>query len=249
MQLVAVHGWQKEEGEVAKIIADTLGTVVFEARQKIAGGGPAVVANFADPKQAAEVAASLGRQGVPAMLVDSLEVRRRQPPMKVSRFELGSQGIKLANMAGETCTVAYPDMELLLVAVCSAGMTETTGTVTERKFSLGKTLLAGGVPMTRKVTREQTVLAEDRDKALWLFAAGRTIAICYCGTMDFASLGAAKQLTRDLNFSYLTEELRRLAPQACFDDRLLKRPAMIRLLGPTLCPETDFDLALEVLAG
>jgi hypothetical protein len=56
------------------------------------------------------------------------------------------------------------------------------------------------------------------------------------------------QFTRDLNFAQLKKELRRLAPQAVYDDRLLKRAALIRLLGPTLSPETDLDLAFEVLA-
>ncbi len=66
--------------------------------------------------------------------------------------------------------------------------------------------------------------------------------------MNFDGLGSAMQLTRDLNFAYLKRELQRLAPQARYDDRLLKRAAMIRLIGPTLSPEADHDLAFEVLS-
>jgi hypothetical protein len=66
--------------------------------------------------------------------------------------------------------------------------------------------------------------------------------------MNYDGLGAAMKLTRALNFSHLTNELRRLAPQACYDDRLLKRAGLVRLLGPALSPETDLDLAFEILA-
>ena len=66
--------------------------------------------------------------------------------------------------------------------------------------------------------------------------------------MNYAGLGEALQLTRDLNFAHLKNELKRLAPGARFDDRLLKRAAMIRLLGPALNPEVDHDLAFEILS-
>ena len=59
MHLVAVHNWQKEEAEVAKTIAEMMGTLVYEARQKISGGGPAVLASFADLQQAQTLAGRL----------------------------------------------------------------------------------------------------------------------------------------------------------------------------------------------
>ena len=61
-------------------------------------------------------------------------------------------------------------------------------------------------------------------------------------------LGDAIQLTRDLNFSYLKTELRRLAAKSRYNDRLLKRAGLVRLLGPALNPEADLDLAFEILS-
>ena len=66
--------------------------------------------------------------------------------------------------------------------------------------------------------------------------------------MNYDGLGEAMQFTRELNFGHLKNELKRLAPGARFDDRLLKRAAMIRLLGPALNPEVDHDLAFEILS-
>jgi hypothetical protein len=66
--------------------------------------------------------------------------------------------------------------------------------------------------------------------------------------MTYDGLGAAMKLSRELNFTYLISELRRLSPGAAYDDRLLKRVGQTRLLGPALNPETNLDLAAEILA-
>ncbi|MBW2688723.1 MAG: hypothetical protein JRC99_02185 [Deltaproteobacteria bacterium] len=248
MHLVAVYGWQKDDVAVAKTIAETMGTVVFEARQKISAGGPAVLANFADLQQAEALAGRLSQDGVPALLIDTVAVRSSNQHFHVRRFVLGPQALQVESFAGELCDIDYDTIELLLGATCNAGQTQTTTTETERKFSLGKTLLAGGVPMTTKVKREKTVNIEERDETLWLYIQGGATMIFNRAALNYGGLGDAMQFTRDLNFTLLKNELRRLAPQAGHDDRMIKRAALVRLLGPALNPETDLDLAFEILA-
>lgn len=248
MHIIAVYGWQKEEVAVAKIIADTMGTLAFEARQKISGGGPAVLTSFADQHQAETIAARLSQDGVPALVIDTAAVRSRNQPLQVRRFVLETQALRLESFAGELFDINYDTIDLLLVATCNSGQTQTTDTVTERKFSLGRTLLAGGVPMTRKVTREETVTIEERSETLWLYTQKQATVIFDRAAMNYAGLGDAMQLSHDLNFAHMKNELRRLAPQASYDDRLLKRAGLVRVLGSSLSPETDLDLAFEILA-
>ncbi len=248
MQIVAIHSWHKDDATVAKVIADTLGILVFEARQKIAGGGPAVLSSFAGSDQAEVLAARLTREGVPALVVDTDLMRNLRRPFQVRRFTLGAETLKLQSLTGETCDIGYPSIELLLAVTASSRPTQTTTKVTERKFSLGKTLLAGGLPMTKKVTSEVTVTTEVRNEGLWLYAPGRPAAVLEKGVMSYDGLGTAMQISGDLNFGYLKKELRRLAPQAGYDERLLKPAVQVRILGPTLPPETNLDLACEILA-
>ena len=247
MHLVAVHRWQKDEAEVAKIIAETMGTVAFEARQKISGGGPAVLASFADPDQADALTVKLSQNGIPALVIDTEVVRSRNQPLHVRRFVLGSQALQVESFDGESCDIDYRTIDLLLVATCSSGQT-SIATETGRKFSLGKTLLAGGVPMTKKVTREKVVNTEERDETLWLYTHEQAVVIFDRAAMNYDGLGEAMQFTRDLNFAHLKNELNRLAPRAGYDDRLIKRATLIRLLGSALNPEADLDLAFEILA-
>jgi hypothetical protein len=61
-------------------------------------------------------------------------------------------------------------------------------------------------------------------------------------------LGAALQQTRQANFSYLLEELRRHRADARYDDRLLTRAGQVQLLGPSLSPEQYLDIATSLLA-
>lgn len=248
MHLVVAHGWQQDEAAVAKTIADTLGTVAFEARQKISGGGPAVIATFAVRQHAKELADRLMRGGVPSLLIEPEIVRSRKPPFLVRRFVIEPQRLQLESLAGERCDVDYDTIDLLLVAICNSGPTQVAGTETKRKFSLGKTLLAGGVPMTKAVKSGKTFNFEERDETLWLYAEESATIIFNRTAMSYDGLGNAIQFTNTLNFSHLKNELRRLAPQARYDDRLLKRSALVRLLGPSLNPETDHDLAFEILA-
>ena len=248
MQIVVVHGWQKAEAEVAEIIADTLGILTFEARQKIVGGGPTVLASFADRTQADELTVKLARAGVPAFVVGNEVLRSESNPLHVRRFVLKDQALQIESLDGELSDLNYDSIELLLVATGTSGQAQSTTAVTERKFSLGKTLLSGGVPMTKKVTNEQTVTTEERSETLWLYPSGQAAMIFDRAAMNYDGLGKAMQLTRDLNFAYLKNELRRLAPQAIYDDRLLKRAELVRVLGLNLSPETNLDLAFAILS-
>lgn len=247
MYIVAVHSWQKDEAEVAGIIAATLGILVYEARQRIAGGGPAVLACLAEQQSAATLAERLTLAGVPALVIDREGMRQQRQSFPVGRFRLEARGLQIVSAAGVTDTIAYDTIELLLVATSSA-RTQSTATVTERKFSLGKTILAGGVPMSKKVTHEETVISDDRDESLWLYPQGRGPIVFNRSALNYEGLGSAMQMSRDLNFVHLKNELRRLAPQAGYDDRLLKRAGVIRVLGSSLSPEADLDLAFEILA-
>ena len=248
MYLVVLHDWKMEESAAATVVAEKLGTVAFEARQKLSGGSPVVIATFADEDHARALVASLTQEDLPAFMIDTEDVRKHQSAFYVHRFVLGEEALKVESRDGESCEIEYGTIDLLLVAICKAGEIQTTGTETSRKFSLGKTLLAGGLPMTKQVKTEKIVTVEERDESLWLYTHDRALFIFDRPVMNYDGLGEAMQFTRDLNFNHLKNELKRLAPGARFDNRLIKRAAMIRLIGPALNPEVDYDLAFEILS-
>lgn len=88
----------------------------------------------------------------------------------------------------------------------------------------------------------------ERDETLWLYRKEEAPFIFNRVALNYDGLADALHLTRNLNFIHLKNRLRQLAPQAICDDRLLKRSRLIRLLGSTLNPDVDLDLACEILA-
>lgn len=247
MHVVVIHGWGEETAELAQTLANALGVMVFEARQRLIGGGPAVVASAADPHQAHILAARLSQSGIAAFVIDATAVRGRTGHFIVRRFTLGERSLSIETGDGQRAEIAYGEISLLLAATGITGQTETRKVV-ERKLSLGKTILSGGIPLTQKVERQEEVSTEERSKALYLYAGNRSPVLFSQNGMTYDGLGAAMKMSRELNFAHLASELRRLAPGAGYDDRLLNLSGQARLLGPALNQETNLDLAAAILA-
>ncbi len=247
MFVVAIYGWLEETPELEQALAGALGITAYEARQRLIGGGPSVLASFADQQQAREMAGKVSRDGIKALIVDATEVRMRSGFFIVRRFKFEGRVLKIETHNGQRETLPYAEMELLLTGTSVVGYSETK-TIVEKKFSMGKTLLFGGIPMTKKVERQEEVSREESEQLLYLYAHDRPTAIFSLNGMNYDGFGAEMKLSRKLNFSHLISQLRQHAPCAAFDDRLLKRVNQTRLLGPAQGREASLDLAAEILA-
>jgi len=247
MHVVVIYGWKEETAELVQAISRALGITVFEARQRVIGNGPAVVAIFADPLQALALVKTLNQNGIETLVVDATEVRSSDGRFIVRRFELDESSMRIETGDGQRAAIPYGEIDLLLPGTNIIGYSEKK-TVTERKLSVGKTILAGGIPLSKKVKHEEEVTTEERSKVLYLYAGNWLPIVFSQNGMIYDGLGAAMKLSRELNFTYVINELRRRSPGAVYDDRLLRRAGLVRLLGPALDPETNLDLAIEILA-
>jgi hypothetical protein len=247
MHVVVIHGWKEETAELVQAISSALGITVFEARQRMIGGGPAVLASFADPQQALALSKKLNQNGIATLVVDAAEVRSRAGHFIVRRFELNESSLHIETSDWQRAEIPYGEIDLLLPGTSIVGYSEKK-TITERKLSVGKTLLAGGIPMSKKVEHQEEVTTEERSKVLYLYAGNRLPIVFSQNGMTYDGLGAAMKLSRELNFTYLISELRRRNPRAVYDDRLRNRVGLVRLLGPAQSPENNLDLAVEILA-
>lgn len=247
MFVVAMYGWQSETPELAQAVAGPLGIMPFEARQRLVGGGPSVVATFAEERPARELAEKLDRTGVRTLVVDATALRMRMGVTVVRRFEFHHRDLKIASHTGGEESLPYEDMELILTGTSVVSFSDTK-TVVEKKFSLGKTLLSGGIPMTKKVERQEEVFTEESEQVLYLYSHGRPTAIFTLNGLSYDGFGAEMKMSRNLNFAHLVSQLRRHATTASFDDRLLTRNTQVRLLGPAQGREAGLDLAAEILA-
>ncbi len=247
MYVVVIHSWRELTMELAQALAAALEATVFDAQQRLIGNGPTVVACFAEPQPAQKLLIKLQQAGFEGFVVDFGETLSRSEFFVVRRFELEEKAFRIKDADGNKAEIAYSGIDLLLPATRIAGHTETH-TVTNRKFSMGKTLLAGGVPMTRKVKHQEVVSIEERERVLYLCSRNRPRVICTQSGMVYDGFGAEMQPSQEMNFNFLVAELRRRCPIAVYDDRLIKRAGQAKLLGPTLNPDTNLGLAVEILA-
>ncbi len=247
MHVVAICSWKEETAELVQALAGALGITVFEARPRMIGGGPSVVGSFADPEMAAALAKKLNMIGFATLVVDAAAVRGRAGHLNARRFELDERSLRIETGDGQRAEIPWLEIDLLLPGTSIVGSSETK-TVTERKFSVGKTLLSGGIPLTKKIERQEEVVTEERGKVLYLYAGKLPPVFFSQNGMSYDGFGPAMKMSRELNFNHLLSELRRLSPGAGYDDRLLNRAGQVRVLGPALNPETNLDLAAEILA-
>jgi hypothetical protein len=247
MYVVTIHHWQEATTELAQALADALKVTAFDARQRLVGNGPAVVATFAELDPAQRLVKKLQEAGFRGGVIDASAACAGNSFCIVHRFLLENAMLHIEEVDGRKVRIAYSQVGLLLPATRVTGHMERH-TITERKFSMGKTLIAGGLPMTRKVERRETVSGEERERVLYLCTKSRPWFIFPQLSMVYDGLGARMKPSREMNFNELVAELRRRSPAAGYDDRLINRATQAKLLGPLLSPETNLDLAVEILA-
>lgn len=246
MHLVVIHGWQEAGPELVQALTAALGLTPFELRPRLMGGGPAVVGRFADKQQAARLAETLRPSGVATFVLDSDDARSRGQHV-VRHFTLDSGTLTVETAGGEAVRTPLTAVRQLLAAIGISVQSESI-TVTERKLSLGKTLLAGGIPLKKTVTRQEEVQTQEQEKMLFVAAGDLPLLVFRQNGMNYDGFGPTMKLTRELNFSHLIAELRRLCPTAVFDDRLQQRAGQVRVLGPAIDPGANLDLAAAILS-
>jgi len=247
MHIVAVYRLQGPPEELAGQLAGLLATTAYEMRSRVMapGGGPAVVARFAEAGPATACAEALRQAGFAVLVIDSAAPVRE--PFPVHRLFLGTEGLRAVSRQEQGLEIPYAAVQLL-VRGTGISTSSTTETSTERKFSLGRAVATGGLVMskTQKTVTEST--SEARESFCVLYAAGQPPLVLRQAAMDYQPFGADLKPTRDANFNWACSELRRRCGHAAWDERLQTRAGQVQLLGPGLPPEQYLDLAIRLLA-
>ena len=249
MHVVAVHHLQGTPEQLARDLAAVFGITPYEARSRVIApaGGPAVVASFAGLDPAAACAAQLRGAGFTPLLVADQEIETDTGRALVRELQFAQHGLRVETRNMGTLSVPYADIDLVLrgAGIVTSSEIETK---TEKKFDLGRAVVSGGMMLRKKTTTVTEHTSSERQPFCHLYRPGRPPVVLRQNDMDYSSLGADRQLSRDANFNWICAELRRRCPAATWDDRLQTRPGLAQLLGPAFDPERHLDLAITLLA-
>lgn len=248
LHVVALRRLQAAGPALEAQLATALAVTRMEARARLAAAlrGPAVAAAFADPAAARGCAERLIGVGLAAWLLRPDDIETASRRLAVRRFELRPEALSARGAGGQAAEVAWRDVRVLLHGRRLRPETriETRRT---RKLSLGRALMTGGLLLTKTEVHTHKVSRGESEEFLLVLGGVPTLDFRQ-RELDYRDLGVPLAARQSENFSRLTRELRRRAPQAIFEDRLLDRTAVAALLGPGLSPDEHLDVAIALAA-
>ena len=101
---------------------------------------------------------------------------------------------------------------------------EAAQVVTEKKFDVMRAAITGGLLMSKTVQKTTTTQAPEHEGVLYIFGlAGSVPWILRERHAHYGALGSAITLSSHENFRLSVEAIRKRAPGALFDDRLVTR--------------------------
>jgi hypothetical protein len=249
MHIVAINNLPQNKEALAATLAAALVATVYEAlaRLRSPGKGPFVVGVFAAIGPAEELVKKLRAGGFEAALLKEDEIETEAAGFVVWKFRFSGDALIVESRKKESLSIDYSSMDLIIrgTSISQATLTET---VKEKKFDPGMALLTSGLKMTKTTEKTLESTVQTREGFFYLYAGDQQTLIFREGLLAYDSLGIALQPTRQANFSYVIEELRRRSPEAIYDDRLLNRAGQIQLLGPSLSPEKHMNIATSLIA-
>ena len=249
MHIVAIHNLPENKEALAATLAAALGATVYEAlsRLRSPGKGPFVVGVFAAIGPAEELVKKLRAGGFEPALLKENEIETEASGFIVRKFRFGSEALIVESRKEDSLAIDYSSIDLIIRG-SSIAQSTTIQTVKEKKFDLGMALLTSGMKMTKTTEKTLESTVQTRDVFFYLYAGDQQMLIFREGGLIYDSLGTALQQTRQANFAYLLEELRRRSSEAIYDDRLQNRAGQVQLLGPSLRPENHMNIATSLLA-
>ena len=248
MHVVAIYDLDDDRQDRAGALAEALGLTVFEALSRLrSGSGPMIVGVFASQDHAARLAGEIESRGFHALVLTPAEIEKEAASRTVRGFTLDAEALQAGSAEGESFSIAYQDVDLILrgMGISSSTSKETTR---KRSLSLGAAVLTGGLQMTKTTKTTREVTKEEREGFLIIYAGAGPAFAFHENGLVYDSLGPARALSRSANFVQLAAELRRRCSRARYDERLLNRAGLAALLGPSLGPEEHLIVATALLA-
>ena len=219
MHLVATVQPVPELEAAAGALVEAAGMTAAEARMRLAPEPPAILARL-PAERARAVVAALARAATKALAIDD-DVPTDTDRFRVRSFALGESGARFTNRGGETLELQWDTVRLVLRGIRSE-RTTTAHTESRTQFSLGRTVLSGGLVLTKKTSSTVHGHEESAEQFILVHGEAGERVLLSERTLEFTGLGPLLQPARTANLGVLAQELKRHAPRAFHDDRLLR---------------------------
>ncbi len=243
---VAVRQHVGDVEERARNVAEALGLSPYEARPRVQGPGPTLVAGYADPRAARDAAAALAARGIEPLVLADDEIETDQRRAVARSFELREDALAVTLPQGLSFEVPFAKVELVLRGTRILHE-ESTKVVTDVKLAVGKSMVVG-LPVMKRTKTAKTEAKDSREGFCHVYAPGLAVVALRESALRYDSLGALKEPAATANFLRLVQQIRSRAADARWDDRLSTRSGQVQTLGAVRAPEEFLDVAITLLA-
>jgi hypothetical protein len=241
MNLVVVFRRPESTATAETALARCADMTVAEARTRLAGEAPRIVAIYGDAAVADALAARLNAGGFLAGVLPAARIEDDDDRDLVLSVSFGADALAATLRNGATRELPYRAINLGLYGIRAAVSTTTQETGGGREFSAGRALLTGGLMLTKSVKKTTTTVTTDASQGfLFVYVPGQPTLALYERRTNYAALGALRQASSMANFNTVVRELQQRAGGARFDGRLM-RPAG---LGVAPLPPPGRDAAV-----
>jgi len=255
--VVAVTRWARPIDQELAALAPLAELAAYDLRLRLAGPLPVVFRQVADADSARELLAALRGRGHGVVACDLAFVPSSATMTTPRSYRLTDRELIAIHPAWGERPLAFGEI-LALIRAKAARVKQTSSTTKDKKLSLGRAVVTGGLAMRKSTTQRQRTEVEEREQVLYLIRrTGRDPFLLREQQLRHQGLGPQVKPTSLENFTTLVALLQQRAPHALYDDRLVthrRKTAMTGLAGSTAEQVTsssnasDTDLAAHLIA-
>jgi hypothetical protein len=192
---------------------------------KLSRGVPTVLLRSADEALARRLEIRLKAGGNHAVLIDTSTMVPQGRMVRVRGFRFEGAGLRRVSVDGLQDEANDPSLSYdqlsTIVRVLVESSTQTTTTTNERRFSVGRAALSGGLMMTKSKKVEQTERHHETEQLVYLFPQRGTPWLLREHGTNYQGLGTALQPSSFRNVLTFVAALRARAPVATYDESLM----------------------------
>ena len=207
--------------ELLKKAASLIGKDIADTRLLLAGELPRVLASMPDSATAESTARGLQDAGFVAFVCGDSELRNRAESFLARTVIPAERAVTFRDRHGGEVVIEAGDAFLIIRGKLRAAAPENTST-TKMKLNVTATVLTGGLPIMRRVTKETTRESSQAEDFMAIYdrrSSDPRVEMSR-SQMDYAFLGPELTPFALANFEIVAKKLREWFPPAIFDDRL-----------------------------
>ena len=215
------------DANLVRSVATVINKSPSYTRFLLAGEVPKVIAHYESIQIAETIIQNLRELGLVAITCKDSELRQFPRTFKAQTLEFREKEVLFRDSAGREKNIVGNNVFLILVGRIETSV-EVETTKPKTKFSLTRTLLAGGIPMWHKVdekTIAQSIQAEYFARLYEPESPVPSVEVLQ-HHLNYSFLGAKVAASSSTNFGAVVLRLREVFPQAIFDNRLVKSSAL-----------------------